>query len=64
MDYSRHKMNQGIQNSGSQGPKIYATSGMTSSMKNLGKFGELYLTEEIQPGGPTEVRKGMPSYAK
>ena len=37
---------------------------MTSSMKNLGKFGELYLMEQIQPGDPTEVCKGMPSYAK
>ena len=33
-------------------------------MKNLGKFGELYLTEQKQPGDPTEVCKGMASYAK
>ena len=37
---------------------------MTSSMKNLGKFGELYLMEQKQPGDPTEVCKGMASYAK
>ena len=37
---------------------------MTSSMKNLGKFGELHLTEEAQPRDPTEVCKGTPSYAK
>ena len=37
---------------------------MTSSMKNLGKFGELYLTEEIQLGDPTKVCKGMPSYVE
>ena len=34
---------------------------MTSSMKNLGKFGDLYLIGQIQPGDPTKVRKGMPS---
>ena len=33
-------------------------------MKNLGKFGELYLMEQKQPGDPTEVCKGMASYAK
>ena len=57
-------MNREIQKSGSWGLKIYETSGMTSSMKNLGKFGELYSIEEIQPGDPTEVCKGMPFYAK
>ena len=41
--------------------KIKSISGMTSSMKNLGKFGDLYLIEQIQPGDPTKVWKGMPS---
>ena len=41
--------------------KIKSISGMTSSMKNLGKFGDLYLIEQIQPGDPTKVWKGIPS---
>ena len=41
--------------------KIKSISGMTSSMKNLGKFGDLYLIGQIQPGDPTKVCKGMPS---
>ncbi len=53
-----------VQKSWSQCLKIKSISGMTSSIKNLGKFGELYLIEEIQPGDPTEVCKGMPFYAK
>ena len=44
--------------------KIKSISGMTSSIKNLGKFGELYLMEKIQPGDCREVCKGMLFYAK
>ena len=37
---------------------------MTSAIKNLGKFEELYLMEKKQPGDCTEVCKGMLFYAK
>ena len=44
--------------------KIKSITSMTSSIKNLGKFGELYLIEQIQPGDRAEVCKEMPPYAK